>query len=76
MLRTAQEIKKALGSNGRKLAKEIFNQDYNNQWGEDFDTLVRNSVQVALSKIGKHDEVAQKLNANTTDSLAYWIDTN
>lgn len=74
MLSTTQEIKKAFGSNGRKIAKEIFNQDYKDQWGKDFDSLVRNSIQAALSKMRNRDEVAQKLNANTVDSLARWID--
>ena len=75
ILKSKKEIQKALGPKGKKLAKEIFNKGWNNQFGVDFNTLVRDSVQIALSQSGnRDDEIAQKLNGNTSDSLAAWFD--
>ena len=74
-LKKATDIKKYLGKAGKQFAKEWFDKNYRYQFGDDFNSLVRNSVQVGLSKTRPGSEVciAQKLNGNTADSLAHWF---
>ena len=70
---TSKEIKKVLGLKGKKLAKFYFNK-YEADFGSEFNLLVTKAVYSALAEITQEVTLAERLNGNTADSLAYWFD--
>jgi hypothetical protein len=75
-----KEVKKALGSKGRRLAGEHFNRECQKQghpFGAAFTAIVDSAVKEALFQIGgcvRMEPNALVTNSNTADSVAAWID--